>query len=254
MSLKLDSGPVGVVSLIIFFLSWPKAEHLPLTRRQSWKEFDYVGSILIISAAVLVVFSFQNAGESPDSAWGTAIFIAPLTIGLILWLTLIAWGHLAGRIFKNRLALTFPIGLFRSRAYTAAAISTLFLGYPYFILNYAFPLRAQVVSEKSPLLAGIMLLPMLGASAVGTIVTGVVSKSKNYLFETMLVGACFMTLGVGLLTIVHNAGDDPKALGFIVFAGLGFGLNVASATMLTAIEVPIKDYGKIHRRPLKSAK
>ncbi|GIJ90530.1 hypothetical protein Asppvi_009487 [Aspergillus pseudoviridinutans] len=236
------NGPIGFVSLIIFFLSWPKAEHLPSTIRRSWKEFDYVGSILIIAAAVLVVFSFQSAGESPGTTWGTSLFIAPLTVGLVLWLALLAWGYLAGRVFEDRLAPTFPIGLFRNRAYAAAAASTLFLGYPYFIINYAFPLRAQVVDDKSPLLAGIMLLPMVGSTAVGSILAGVLSRTKNYLFETMLVGACLMTLGVGLLTIVHDAGDDAKALGFIVFAGLGFGLNVASATMLTAVEVPIVDY------------
>ncbi|KAF5009912.1 hypothetical protein FDECE_3897 [Fusarium decemcellulare] len=248
------NGPISFISLIIFFLSWPKAEHLPSTTKRSWKEFDYIGSFLIIAAAVLVVFPFQNAGESPGATWGTAVFIAPLIIGLVLWLVLLAWGYLARRIFEDRLALTFPINLFRNRAYTAAAISTLFLGYPYFMITYAFPLRAQVVDDKSPMMAGIMLLPMLGATAVGSILAGVLSKTKNYLFETMLAGACLMTLGTGLLTIVHSAGDDAKALTFIVFAGLGFGLNVASATMLTAVEVPIRDYGKFHRQPPKSSR
>ncbi|KAL3496383.1 hypothetical protein BJX62DRAFT_232491 [Aspergillus germanicus] len=39
--------------------------------------------------------------------------------------------------------------------------------------------------------------------------------------------------------------EDAKALGFIVFVGMGFGLNVAAATMITASEVPIVDYGII---------
>lgn len=238
------SGPVGFVSLAIFFLSWPKAEHLPEMKRRTWKEFDYLGTLLIIAAAVLFVFSFQNAGESSGTTWSTAVFIALLTVGLTLWLALLVWGYLAGRLFEGRISLTFPIGLFRNRAYAAAAISTLFIGFPYFMISYAFPLRAQVVDGKSPLLAGIMLLPMLGATSVGSILAGTLSKTKNYLFETMLAGACLMTIGIGLLTTVHDAGDDSKALGFIVFAGLGFGLNVAAATMLTSFEVPIIDNGK----------
>ena len=239
-----DSGPVGSVSLAIFLLSWPKAEQLPSVTKRTWKEFDYVGSFLIIAGSVLIVFAFQNAGESLETKWDSAIFIAPLTVGLLLWLFLIAWGYLAGHIFGSRLALTFPVGLFRNRMYAVAAISTLFLGYPYFITNYALPLRAQVVNEKSALLAGLMLLPMLGSTAVGSILAGVLNKTKNYLFETMLVGTCLMALGVGLLTMVHGAGDDAKALGFLVFAGLGFGLSVASATMLTSFEIPIVDYGR----------
>lgn len=219
---------------------------MPSSTRRSWKEFDYVGSVLIIPAAVLVVFAFQNAGESPDTTtiWSQASFIAPLTIGLALWLVLIAWGYLAGHFFKDRVALTFPITLFRNRAYLAAAISTLFLGFPYFILSYSFPLRAQVVAEKSSLIAGVMLLPMVGSSALGTFLTGFISRTKNYLFETMLTGVCLMTLGTGLLTMVHSAKDNSKALGFIFLVGLGFGFTVASATMLTSLEVPMKDYCK----------
>ncbi|KAL3442365.1 major facilitator superfamily domain-containing protein [Aspergillus insuetus] len=242
------NGPIGFVSLLIFLLSWPKPEHLPTTTRRSWKEFDYIGSTLIIAAAVLVIFPFQNAGESSNtgSTWSTAAFIAPLTIGLILWIALVAWGYLVKHILKHRIALTFPITLFTNRTYTAAALSTLCIGYPYFMLGYAFPLRAQVLDEKDPLLAGIMLLPMLGATAVGTILAGVISKTKNYLFETMLVGACLLTVGAGLLTTINDGGGgggaDAKALGFIVFVGMGFGLNVAAATMITAFEVPIVDY------------
>lgn len=57
-----------------------------------------------------------------------------------------------------------------------------------------------------------------------------------------------------LPSIVHDAGSDAKALAFIVFARLGFGLNVASATILTSVEVPIIDYGEFHRHPPKSVK
>jgi hypothetical protein len=254
MPLTIDSGPIGFISLLIFLLSWPKPQHLPTITRRPWKEFDYVGSTLIIAAAVLAIFPFQSVGESQESAstWATAAFIAPLIIGLILWLALVAWGYLAKHTLKLRIALTFPITLFTNRTYTAAALSTLCIGYPYFMLSYAFPLRAQVIDEKDPLLAGVMLLPMLGATAVGTILAGILSKTKNYLFETMLVGACLLTVGAGLLTTINDgvagAGgdhDDAKALGFIVFVGMGFGLNVAAATMITAFEAPIVDYGKI---------
>lgn len=230
--------------MAIFFVSWPKAQDLPSLTKRTWKEFDYTGSLLIIGASVLVVFAFQNAGEVSGPTWAAAVFIAPLTVGLILWICLVAWGYMAVRFYPNRFALTFPIALFRNRAYAAAAISTLFLGYPYFTLNYAFPLWVQVVEGKSALLGGLMLLPMLGSVAIASILTGFINRAKNYFFETMLLGACFMTLGVGLLTTVHGRGDDAKALGFLVFSGLGFGFSVAAATMLTSVEMPIADFGQ----------
>ncbi|PNY24912.1 Multidrug resistance protein 3 [Tolypocladium capitatum] len=226
------NGPIGFISLSIFVITWPKAEQLPPAQRRSWKEFDYIGSALVIAASVLVVFAFQNAGEASYNVWGNAVFIAPLVAGAIGWAALVAWEYMAESRFGGGFSPAFPIGLFRNRAYAAGAASTLFLGYPYLLLLYSFPLRAQVVSGKSALAAGIMLLPMLGASAVGSAISGKVNAKRDLLCETLAVGACLMTLGCGLLTTVADAGDDSKALGFITFAGLGFGLSVAAATIL----------------------
>ncbi|POR37397.1 Multidrug resistance protein 3 [Tolypocladium paradoxum] len=236
------NGPIGFISLSIFLITWPKAELLAPAQRRSWKEFDYVGSALVIAASVLVVFAFQNAGEASHSVWGNAVFIAPLVAGAIGWAALVAWEHMAEARFGGRFSPAFPISLFRNRAYAAGAASTLFLGYPYLLLIYSFPLRAQVVSGKSALVAGIMLSPMLGASAVGSAVSSKVNAKRNLLCETLAVGACLMTLGCGLLTTVSDAGDDAKALGFLTFAGLGFGLSVAAATILVTAEAPIRDH------------
>lgn len=247
--LTVVSGPIGFISLSIFLITWPKAEQLAPAQRRTWKEFDYVGSALVIAASVLVVFAFQNAGEASYNVWGNAVFIAPLVAGAIGWAALVGWEHMAETRFDGRFSPAFPISLFRNRAYAAGAASTLFLGYPYLLLIYSFPLRAQVVSGKSALVAGIMLLPMLGASAVGSAVSGKVNAKRNLLCETLAVGACLMTLGCGLLTTVSGAGDDAKALGFLTFAGLGFGLSVAAATILVTTEAPIRDHGISPRKP-----
>ncbi|KJZ79407.1 hypothetical protein HIM_00876 [Hirsutella minnesotensis 3608] len=230
------NGPIGFVSLAIFLSTWPKAEQLPAVEQRSWKSFDFAGSFLLVTASVLVVFAFQNTGEMIGSAWGTAIFIAPLLAGVMGWVALLTWECIVETRFRGRLAPAFPIRLFQNKAYAAGAASTLFLGYPYLLLIYSFPLRAQVVSGKSALLAGIMLLPMLGSSAFGSAISGKINSKKNLLRETLLLGASLMTLGCGLLTTVSHAKDDAKALGFLTFAGLGFGLSTAAATMLVTVE------------------
>lgn len=237
------SGPIGFVSVIIFLLTWPKAEYLPTLQRRRWREFDVAGSFLIIAAAVLVVFAFQNAGESPDNVWDSAIFIAPIATGIFSWIGLIVWEVFLHRRFGDRIALTFPVNLFQKRPYAGATFSTMFLGFPYLLIIFSFPLRAQVVSGKSSLIAGVMLLPMLGTTAIGSVIAGKVNTSKNFLCETLVAGAALMVLGCGLLTTVSGSGDDAKGLGFLTFAGLGFGLSTAAATMMAAVEAPIKDYG-----------
>lgn len=199
--------------------------------------------ILLISAAVLVVFSFQNAGESGERVWTSAIFIAPLTIGIFCWAALYAWEYIVDQRLKPRITPAFPIALFRNRAYALGVLSTMATGYPLFLILFSSTMRAQVVSGKSALISGLMLLPMLGMTAVGGAVAGKINKDKPRLSETIIAGACLVLLGCGLLMMVHGPSDDKKALGFLVFAGLGFGLSTTAVTIMAAVEASPKDWG-----------
>lgn len=228
--------------MAIFLLSWPRENSIPQAQRRSWNAFDFVGTILVIAAAVLVVFSFQNAGESFTNVWTSGVFLGPLISGIFCWVAVIAWGYIVeNKSWARHLAPTFPISLFRNRFYASGALATLFIGFPYFTLIFSFPMRAQVVSGKSALESGIRLLPMLGTTAFGTALGGKLNSTKNYLFPTLSVGALLMVLGCGLLTMVHGSEDDAKAMGFLAFAGLGFGFSTTAATILVGLEAPIKN-------------
>ena len=245
------SGPIGIVSLAIFLLSWPRENSIPQPERRSWKAFDFFGTILVIAAAVLVVFSFQNAGESFTNVWTSGVFLGPLVSGIVCWIAVIAWGYMVeNRPWARHLAPTFPISLFRNRFYASGALATLFIGFPYFTLIFSFPMRAQVVSGKSALESGIGLLPMLGSTTFGTALGGKQKTKKNYLFPTLSVGALLMMLGCGLLTMVHGSEDDAKAMGFLVFAGLGFGFSTTAATILVGLEAPINNSCKSRARSM----
>lgn len=244
MWLTTCSGPVGFVSLVIFVLTWPKPEYLPSQERRAWKELDFLGSLLVIAAAVLVVFSFQNAGtERSNDGWKASIFIAPLICGLLACGLLIAWQIFIQHRWHGRFAPAFPINIFRNRIYSTAVANTLLNGFPYLLLIYAIPLRFQVVSGKSALISGVMLLPMLGTAAIGSLLAGKINATKNYTFESLALGSSVMTIGCGLLTSLSHEPNDAKLLGYMTFCGLGFGLTVASSTMLSTVEVPIRDYG-----------
>uniref|UniRef100_A0A8H7TIH4 Major facilitator superfamily (MFS) profile domain-containing protein n=1 Tax=Bionectria ochroleuca TaxID=29856 RepID=A0A8H7TIH4_BIOOC len=207
-----------------------------------WTSFDVLGSFLTLAAPTLVVFSFQHAGEKKTPNWGHADFLAPLIVGIALFFCLVFWERYLGNRANNRFALAFPIELFKNRHYAAGAFSSLVLGFPYFIIVFSFPLRTQIVSGKDALIAGVMLLPMLGSTAVGTLAAGRLSSNTNRLFETLFAGACLLTLGCGLLSTVKGSGDDSKALGFLVFAGLGFGFTASASSMLANVEAPVRDF------------
>ena len=126
---------------------------------------------------------------------------------------------------------------------------------------------------KNPLQAGLLLLPMLAASAVGTTVAGAVNggsqskdrrndqeqgpvgdgrdtdrstrRGKNRFMETLAAACLFMILGCALETMAESdKGVEPRVLGFLAFVGFGFGLSAAGATMLAGAEAPVWEHGK----------
>ena len=238
------SGPVGSVSIVLFYLSWPKASSLPNIERRSWKDLDFFGSLLLLAAAVLVIFAFQNAGGNADQ-WGHAVFLAPLLVGIACLIGLFVWEIIVERFLGDRLAVPFPLQLLRNHVYLAGMIHTMFLGFPYLMIIYAFPLRSQVVNGQSSLLAGVMLLPMLGGTAVGSVVGGMVNGKRDRMAESFLVSTCLMVLGCGLLSTLRVSSEvEGKALGFLVFVGFGFGMTASASTILANRESSIRDHGK----------
>lgn len=182
------NGPIGAVSLVLFYCTWPKAEYLPGLQRRKWTELDHLGSILLVAAAVLVVFSFQTAARAEDG-WSQAVFIAPLLVGLVCWAALVLWSMFVDRRWGDKLAATFPMRLMRDRIYVAATLNTTFLGFVFIMLIYAFPLKLQAVNAKSPLMAGVMLLPLLGGSAAGSATAGGVNSKANWMCETLVIAS-----------------------------------------------------------------
>ncbi|TRX90209.1 hypothetical protein FHL15_008937 [Xylaria flabelliformis] len=235
------NAPIGTASLLLFLTAWPKPQYLPNLERRSWRELDYLGSFMLIVATVLIVFPFQNVGGTEQ--WGQATFLAPLIVGVIALLGVFAWSLVVDRRWGDKIAAALPMSLLRNRIYTSAALSTMFLAFPYILIVYAFPLRCQVVNGKDALIAGVMLLPMSGSSALGSALSGRINGKKDRSCETLVVATGFVTLGCGLLmTISGSVTLEAKALGFLVFVGLGFGLSVSTTTMLATLQSSIRDH------------
>lgn len=230
--------------MIMFRVAWPKPDQMRHATRRSFREMDFVGGFLLIAASVLVVFSFQQGGIVAN-AWGTAIFIVPLVVGSVCWVLFFGWEIYISRRFGDSMAAMFPLRLLQRRVYIAAVLSTLLTGFPYYVVIYNLPLYFQVVYGKSALGAGVGLLPLLGASAVTTMLGGLISGKKDRTFATLLVGACLMVIGTALLsTLSTNVDLEARAYGYQVFIGLGFGLTVSVVSLLATVESQRKNHGR----------
>jgi fucose permease len=106
-------------------------------------------------------------------------------------------------------------------------------------------MRFQVVNGKNPFEAGLMLLPMLAATALGSLIAGAVNGKVHKTAETMALGAALMLLGCALETTAGTGVVvEGKILGFLVFVGVGFGLVAAGGTMSGIYSSPAREHGE----------
>jgi len=117
-------------------------------------------------------------------------------------------------------------------------------GFVQFSAVFSIPLRAQLVDFKSPIQAGIRLLPLVSATAVGSLIGGGSSAKKNLTFFTMTIAMALVTVGAGLLTTLPSSGDESRSIyGYEVIMGLGLGMSISTATFMTSMEVEFVDHG-----------
>jgi MFS family permease len=127
----------------------------------------------------------------------------------------------------------------------SAVISTMLMGFPYFLIIYSLPIRFQVVNGRSALASGVALLPMLGSSAIGSTLAGIISGKKNNTFPVMITGAALMLIGTVTLSTLENTHHvEAKTYGFQVFVGLGFGLTIGTSSLMANLEAEIRDGGE----------
>ena len=77
---------------------------------------------------------------------------------------------------------------------------------------------------------------MLGSTAFGSFLAGTVSSRRNNTSITLIASSCLQLIGMGLLTTLSDVTTEIKAnYGFQVIIGLGIGLSLGAATIMTSV-------------------
>ncbi|RKL20600.1 hypothetical protein BFJ68_g2603 [Fusarium oxysporum] len=227
--------PFGLFAILAITNLWPHEEVAPFFSWKAFASIDFLGSATLLTSSGFLVFAVQQAG-SDTFAWGSPEIISALVISGVSWLVFVWWEvHLETRPLRN-IEPIFPIRLMLQRVYSAGLLVTLFTGFPYISLSIVIPERVQIVSREEVLTAGLHILPMLGACAVGSFLGGAISSRRNNTSMTLLGASCLQLLGVGLMSMLTGPDSHSKAqYAFQAIFGLGVGLSFSAATIMTSI-------------------
>ncbi|PTD05939.1 putative MFS-type transporter C16A3.17c [Fusarium culmorum] len=227
--------PFGLIAILTITNFWP---HEDVAHFFSWRAFvsiDFVGSATLLASSGFLVFAIQQAG-SETFAWGSPEIISALSVSAVSCFIFMWWEvHLETKPLRN-IEPIFPIRLMLRRVYSAGLLVTLFTGFPYISLSIIIPERFQIVSREEVLMAGVHILPMLGACAIGSFLGGAISSRRNNTSWTLVGASCLQLLGVGLMSMLNEPDSHTKAqYAFQAIFGLGVGLSFSAATIMTSI-------------------
>jgi hypothetical protein len=123
--------------------------------------------------------------------------------------------------------------------------SSFLTGFPFIVSVITLPERFQIVNGASSLMAGVYLLPLLGASAVGSYLGGAISSKRNLTAYALIASTILQLIGVGLLsTVTNSAYIQLRQYVFEAILGLGIGLSLSTSSIMGSVQAKRGDLGK----------
>nr|ODN99818.1 hypothetical protein L204_02258 [Cryptococcus depauperatus CBS 7855] len=225
--------PICAVVLALFFfflqLSRVPGADIPELRRS----YDFVGLLLIVIAAPLVIVGFSTAadeGFGAKKAYAVIITgMGIMALAVIHFLTTKKNAIIPARLLRTRTTLFFMIGSFFQ---SLIFMPSLFL----------LPQFFQGISGASSLRSGIDLVPYSIALSVFGIIAGLLTTQFHIVRPVIWVGFAIAALGYGLwYACLTSTVSYATQEGLQVITAAGTGLAISTPMLVIQAAMPGKD-------------
>ena len=133
---------------------------------------------------------------------------------------------LAGFVARERTAAepVLPLRLFGDRVFTVVSAGAFVATLSLFAAIVFLPVFLQLVTRASATGSGLLMLPLLGASALSTIAAGrIMARTGRYKIFPV-IGLAAMSAGLLLFSTLGATGSRAMAALYMVVFGAGFGM------------------------------
>ena len=190
--------------------------------RENLKRIDYIGTFILISGFVLIVFAFTSA----PGRWSSARFIAPLIVGLFLLVIFYFFETYCANQYFNFHPLV-PNYVWKFKNLIPIMV---YLGALVMALNcciYVVALESIDLRHQSPIRTAVQMLSLSVTFMIGAIIGGASFGRLNIKFM-LIAAASLVIVGLGLYTRVRSDNGFWQTL-FPAHILLSFGGGVGCA-------------------------
>lgn len=217
--------PLGLLALFILLT------RLPAGRRGADARIDWVGSGLIVAAAVPLLLALSWGGQGAEIGGGSA-WTSPRVIGG-LGLSVVAFlGFLYASRGKSWAVV--PLDLFDDAVVARANIALFLVNLGYIGVPMFLPLYLQLVRGLSASQSGAAMLPLLFGILTGSMLAGRKARKSKLYKPVLVIGGAVALVAIAGLTQLSP--DTPRWLLAVNLFGFGLGLGPAQGMFTLAIQ------------------
>ncbi|THV81104.1 MFS general substrate transporter, partial [Aureobasidium pullulans] len=229
-----------LVTVCVAFL-FPNETQSRRLGKPALQQIDWPGILLSLTGSSLLVISLEEGGV--HFSWRSLFVVLMLVGSVICFLAFGIWEHvLTPREASMKMLPLFPTRLISSRVVAATLGTVFFTGFPFVVTIMALPQRLQIVNGDSPENAGLHMLPLIGSTALGAILTGTITGKFNIAWHLLVFSNVLMTVGCGLMSTLPTDSEIANLCYlYQIILGFGFGLTMASSMVVIRTEVAMKD-------------
>lgn len=208
--------PIGIISLFFILRYYKESSALEN------QKIDWSGAITLVAAIICLMFGLELGGKKFD--W-LSIEIVSLFSGFIIF-------FIAFIIFEIKAKEPIlPFWLFRRRLFAASQILAFLYGGTFIILTIFIPIFVQAVYGGSATNAGLILMPMMLGSVVGSAMGGIF-LTKTSFQRLMIISVISYFAGMYLLSTLTP--DTARLLLTVYMILVGFGVGFSFSLLPTA--------------------
>jgi EmrB/QacA subfamily drug resistance transporter len=218
--------PVGIAAILLTALFVPESKAARARRP------DPIGQILIIAMLGSLTFGII---EGPAYGWGSARILAFFAVAVIAVVGFLCYE-------PRREEPLIDIRFFRSLPFSGATLTAVSAMSALGGFLFLITLYLQDVRGYRPLFAGLFLLPMAVAMAVGAPLAGRMLARNGARAPLLIAGAGITTGGILLTQLTNSSAPGYLVLAFLVF-GIGMGFVNAPITNSAVSGMPRSQAG-----------
>ncbi|GIP32197.1 MFS transporter [Paenibacillus sp. J2TS4] len=207
--------PLGLVSLAFIYIFY----HESLAH--SKQKIDWWGASTLVAAVVSLMFALELGGQ--QYAWSSPVIIG-LFAAFILFLAVFLY------VETKAAEPIISFKMFKNRLFAASNAVALFYGSTFIVATIYIPIFVQGVFGGSASQSGLILMPMMIGSVVGSQTGGFLTIKTSYRNIMIFSGFCFVT-GIFLLSTLSPEMARSMLTFFMIITGFGVGFSFSVLSM-----------------------